>query len=279
MDWIKKGLNYFIFGNFFIAVVAVVMTVSSYFTFGLKINIFLLAFVFAGTLCSYSLHWFLSEEPLPGKERENWTLSHKKLLVSSFLLSIPACIFLFLKLENHPRMYASVLGLATFLYTAPKIPFRPFILLRKIAFGKTFYLAFVWTFTTVILPLSEWNLEKSTEVWLFFLYRLSVLLPICVLFDYKDKESDLQQGLSGLVYRLSWKQTIYLIFGCLFVFFLSCIGLTFGNARWIYGFWLALPGIALLLLLPQYEKPAPDYYYYIYLDGLMMGSGLISWFV
>ncbi len=277
MSWVRKGINYLIFGNLFIAVVAVVMAETSYSIFYFPSNALLLLFVFFGTLCSYSLHWFLSGETLVGREREAWTLAHKQFLLGTFFLSAPACLYLFFQLDFRSQLYACGLGLATFLYTAPKIPFQPFVILRKIAIGKTVYLALVWTLTTIFLPLAEWEMEESPEVWLFFLNRLALILPICILFDSKDKESDLQQGLKNIVYSLTWKQTKVVVLFCLLVFFLSAWAFVWEDFEWRSFLQLAGPGLGLALLLPIHQQKPSDYYYYFWLDGLMMGTGLLHW--
>ena len=274
MESLKKVFHYFLFGNFFIALVATVMAESCYSFFNFPSNPLILLFLFFGTLCSYSLHWFLSGETLVGKEREAWNLSHKNFLLVVFGVSTLASLLLFFLLEPETQALSLVLALATFLYTAPKLPFQPFVFLRRLAFGKTIYLAAVWTITTVLLPLSEWDMLQSPYSWMFVIHRLLLILPICVLFDSKDKESDQQQGIKNIVYSLTWKETQWVIISCIFLYILSSYGLVFDDFNLRLFLQLALPGVGLAILLPLHEKKPSDYYYYLWLDGLMMGSGI-----
>ena len=84
---IKSVFNYFIFGNFFIALCAVVMFVQVKYMFALNIDLYFIPFIFFSTLCSYSLHWWLTKHLNPASVRLDWTSQHKKFLIVLFVIS------------------------------------------------------------------------------------------------------------------------------------------------------------------------------------------------
>src|SRR5690606_20360776 len=97
-------------------------------------------------------------------------------------------------------------ALLTFLYSAPKLPQRAFVWLRKIAVGKTLFLTFVWMYVTTLLPalISEVLVTWSTAS--LALHRFFLIYAICILFDFRDVEADKQQGIRSLITFLPEKQ-------------------------------------------------------------------------
>ena len=109
-------------------------------------NNYFLFFVFFSTITSYSFHWYLTTESAIPSPRIEWGERNKTLHLVLFIIGIIGTgIF--------------------FLYTAPKIPHPLFRSLRKIAVGKTLFLAMVWMFVTTILPIEiaeqPWKTEFS----------------------------------------------------------------------------------------------------------------------
>ena len=80
-----------------------------------------------------------------------------------------------------------------------------FRVLRKVALGKTIFLAFVWMYVTTILPAiisdSEWN----TSYVLFVVSRFFQIYAICILFDWRDREDDKADGIRSLITYLNEK--------------------------------------------------------------------------
>jgi hypothetical protein len=107
----------------------------------------------------------------------------------------------------------------TFLYSAPKIPFPPFNHLKKIAVGKTIFLSLVWTHTTAILPLVLSNVHWQDQHFLFVINRFFLIYPICILFDYRDREEDKREGIKSMITHFSEKGIKALFYSSLLIFF------------------------------------------------------------
>src|ERR1041385_6048063 len=130
---------------------------------GKPINNYLLAFVFFSTVCSYNFHWALTPNLIAPSHRLQWDGKHKSY---QFLLSIAGLMgaaFCFFFIKDH-WFYIGISAIFTFLYSAPKISFPPFQWLKKVAFGKTIFLAMTWTYVTAVLPIlieGELGTEKA----------------------------------------------------------------------------------------------------------------------
>ena len=149
----NRVFNLFIFSNVFIAACAALMVVQTYtFLLDSPANIYFVCFVLCSTICSYSFHWYLTPGSIILSPRIKWTHENRLTLLFLFFIGlIGSGIFFCYLLPYWIWLFLS--AVMTFLYSAPKIPHKYFRLLRKIALGKTIFLALVWTHVTTILPI------------------------------------------------------------------------------------------------------------------------------
>jgi 4-hydroxybenzoate polyprenyltransferase len=233
----------------------------------------LTGFIASSTLLSYNLHWFLVNDELRHSDRIKWTRKHKYLLLLLAITGAAFAAFYFYRIRQNWIQLIIPASIAM-IYTAPKIP--ALHKLKALAYGKTFLLAFTWTYVTVIMPLWIYGNEWSSTSLLFCLNRFFLIYPICLLFDYRDREEDLEQGLTTLPARISTK-TLGIIFYIIVTLFFSSTLLLLNK-----GFLdkeiliLLIPGIILAFLYPMTRRNFSDYLYYFILDGLMMLSAILS---
>ena len=250
------------------------MFLQAKYMFALNIDFYFIPFIFFSTLCSYSLHWSLTKHLNPASARLNWTSRHKKFLVWLFIISFVCTDITFIPIA---RYYLTLLPLAfiTFMYTAPKIPMKLFLFIRRIAVLKTTYLTLVWVFTTSVLPVvvsgSPWKYEMS----LFVINRFLLIYPICVLFDYRDREEDRLEGIKNIATALSPRGLDYvfslsMILNLLSAFLFQSV---FGN--WFYTASCIIPALLLIFTYRISKNSKSDLWFYFYLDGLMALSGVI----
>ena len=239
-----------------------------------EINWVLVAFVFSSTICSYSFHWFLTSHSLLPSERIQWLKKYKTVhAVFFFLGAIGAAISFFQLLAYWEWLV--VAAIATFLYSAPKIPHPLFRMLRKVALGKTIFLAFVWMFVTTVLPIVVTEQEWTTAYWLFVIGRFFFIYAICILFDYRDRADDRQAGIRSLITYFDEK-------GIAVVFTLSLLAATVMTLL-LLNYSYSAVDIALLMIpiaitaaLYNYaRRHFADMFYYFVMDGLMALSALL----
>lgn len=233
-----------------------------------------LFFVFFSTITSYSFHWYLTTDSVIPSPRMQWLERNRHIHVILFIIgSIGTGIFFF---SLFPYWHWLLLSaLITFLYTAPKIPHPLFRSLRKIATGKTLFLAFVWMFVTTILPLEIAEQEWKTEYYFFIAHRFFLIYAICMLFDYRDREDDKIAGVRSMISFMSEKGINVLFWFVLILFSISTILLSRYGVSYLYVAILLLPGIIVTVLFNYSKKHFTDNFYYFVLDGMMAFSSLL----
>jgi hypothetical protein len=273
-------LQFVLFSNIYIALCAVMMCQATAQLFRLNLSDTYLVFLFSGTLGSYSLHWYLTDTSTEDTRRGRWNQRHKQLLLGIFLGTVAVGLWLLSYLQSFLFDLLPVV-LLTFLYTAPKINWQLFSILRRIAVFKSIYLALIWTYVTAAVP---FLLAKPTELpaglflgtWL--LNRFLLIYSIALWFDYRDRAIDVQSKWLTIASMLTESQVRRYFYGIMFCFGLTIVvlyklGLSGGAIMC-----LSAPIILLGLTVRRIVAHPSDYGYYIYLDGLLMLSGILLTF-
>jgi 4-hydroxybenzoate polyprenyltransferase len=242
--------------------------------FQLQLPFALYLFVFSGSVCSYNFHWYLAPPGFTEKSsKQKWSLSNKKIHLVLFVIGLTgAGVSAFLLLEHW--FWLGVTAFLTFLYSAPLIEHPFTIWLRRIAIGKTIYLAIAWMHVTTLLPLVMESGIISTPHIFFVLNRFFFIYAICIVFDRRDAKSDRKAGIKSLITYLSPKGVDRLFWFTLLLVLATTYGLlnTFTTADTII---LLLPALIMGLLYNYSKRNTSDYLYYFLLDGLMALSAPI----
>ena len=146
---------------------------------------------------------------------------------------------------------------------------------QKIAVGKTIFLSLVWTHITAILPLLLQNIQWQDEHFIFAINRYFLIYPVCILFDYRDREEDRKEGIKSMITLFPEKGINVLFYSCLSIFVITTVALYLAGMPLFYCIALFLPGLIVALVYQYSKKTTSDYYYYFFLDGLMMFSAVL----
>lgn len=274
MRWGLSFLRGLVFSNIFIAICAVAMCWQTIYLYQLQEADALLPFVFFSTLCSYSFHWVLSYNTAGDSSRENWLKRYRRLHIALLIASFAGIAYYGISLLEWWHWLAAS-AVITFLYSAPKIPWTAFRWLRKVAYGKTIFLAMVWTHVTTVLPLVMSDTVWNNSFTLFVLGRFFLIYSICIIFDLRDREHDRSIGIRSLITWLNSRQI-----GRLFIFSLT-VFVSFTILLFRTGFSitevaiLLLPGLLTALSYPIAVRKYSDLLYYGWLDGLMALSAFL----
>lgn len=269
--FLQKAFDFFVFSSLFIALCAVLMVVQTCILFQIPLNWSLLAFVFSGSVCSYNFHWFLTPPHTNNpSEKTLWNINYRHVHFVLFIAGlIGAGISALLLLENW--FWLGITALLTFLYTAPKIEHPAFIWLRKVAMGKTIFLAFAWMHITVLLPMLIAHKSLHAAEICFAVNRFFFIYAICIIFDRRDVEEDRRHGVKSMIVILNDKGIDRLFWGSVITTALTLVILSF----WVSFVTVIILSIVLILVGILYQpskKNHSDYLYYFILDGLMMLS-------
>lgn len=268
--------HFLIYSNLFIAICAVLMVCQT----GMLLlheppDFAIIAFIFFASICSYSFHWYLTPDIDLPSSRLRWVKRNRWVHLAFFFTGLPGVIYYAIALINHwPWLLLS--AFITFLYSAPKIPHPWFRMLRKVALGKTIFLAFVWMYVTTILPLQLDGTPWSPDFYLFAGGRFFLIYAICILFDYRDREYDRSIGIRSLITRLNEKGIARLFVLSLLLFALLTLLLLQYDYSYKITALLLLPGIIVAGMYRYATQNFSDTLYYFVLDGLMALSSVLT---
>jgi len=175
--------------------------------------------------------------------------------------------------------WLSVPVVLTFLYSAPKLPYAPFSWLKKVAIGKTLYLSLVWLYVTTLAPIILGGRHWQPAYMFYACSRFFLIYPICIIFDYRDRESDRRDGIRSMITYFSERGINVLFYGSLMVFFITTVALAFTGFSLPVVIALLVPGFIVLALYKTARNNFSDYLFYFVLDGLMMLSSLFTLFL
>ena len=270
------SFRFFVYSNLFITICAVLMVSQSYqLLLRTDPDPYLLGFVFFSTICSYSFHWYLSSDSAPDSPRSLWQAQYQYVHVVLFIVGAIGSALFFYLLARH-WFWLLLSAIPTFLYTAPKIPHKYFRTLRKIALGKTIFLAMVWMYVTTILPVAVNKTAWRTDITLFVISRFFLIYAICILFDRRDRKEDRAKGIRSLITYLNEKGIKTLFIFSLAVFAVSTTSLLYFDFSMLIILLLLIPGIITATLYNYSLQNVSDVLYYFSLDGLMALSSVLT---
>ncbi len=277
MNAAGKLLRFYIYSNLFIATCAVLMVNQTcHLLLNTAPDIYFTCFVFFAAICSYSFHWYLTATDMEtASPRMLWLGRNRNIHVFFFFTGLAgAALSCFFLLEYWPLLLGS--AFITFLYSAPKIPHPYFRQLRKVALGKTIFLAFVWTHVTTIFPLLISDQPWKPVFTLFVVSRFFLVYAICILFDYRDREYDRKVGIRSLITWLSEGGITTLFVVSLLIFATATVSMCLFGYSFSVLSTLLIPGAITAALYNHARKNFSDFLYYFVLDGLMALSALLS---
>ena len=276
---LKSGWSFFIYSNLFIAGCAALMTAQSGILFGTGVyNPKLVLFVFFATLSSYSFHWYFTGPSVIHSPRLLWLQQNRWVHVLFFITGLAGSLILFFTAFTEYWLWIAAAVIATFLYSAPKIPNRYLQQLRKLALGKTIFLAAVWTYVTTVLPFLIQAASWGTAHTLFTLSRYFAVYMICILFDYRDRTDDKNAGIRSLITFMEPAGISRLFLFSFLIFILATLGLYKQGITTETVIILLVPGFIVAALYRHATWDFGDMLYYFVLDGLMAFSAGLTLF-
>lgn len=176
-----------------------------------------------------------------------------------------------------PRRIIAVcvlLGLLSFAYSLPFLPFKNKKRLRDFGWIKIIVLGIVWTVVTTVLPIIYW--ENSLAAYPYeILIRFSFLFTLCIAFDIRDMQTDLEANIFTLPNLIGLTNSYRLMDTTLILFVSLSV---FQYAR--YPVIEKLIGALLTAVVTKwaiyYTKKHPsDRAYLSWVDGVMLLYGLL----
>jgi 4-hydroxybenzoate polyprenyltransferase len=272
---LKQFLLFLVYSNLFIAACAVLMVQQTAYLFsGNIVSPDLVRFVFFSTLCSYSFHYYLTTQSVVPSQRIIWLKKNRQVHTVFFIVGLAGAVFFFIRLKEF-GLWLLPAVVATFLYSAPKIPHSLFHILRKVAIGKTIFLSFIWMYVTSVLPIIVSGIDWNNGHTLYAASRFFFIYCICILFDYRDRGDDKLAGVRSLITFLSEKNITRLFIFSWVIFAALTILLSNYHISTLDIILLLAPGLLLAMIYNYARRNFSDMVYYVWLDGLMALSAML----
>ncbi|HEX4958259.1 MAG TPA: hypothetical protein VFV46_08790 [Lacibacter sp.] len=260
------------------AVCAAVLCVQTLLLLNEGTGDFLLAgFVFAATLFSYNLHFFLASAKSDASEQLSWFRKTYKLTVYVIIAAMVAALSLFLYLKDI-RYFVIAAVLLNASYTAPLLLKKSLKLPLLLTFVKSYFVGFTWAFATVVLPLVIIQKQPAIAEVAVFFHRFMLVSIATLLFDYRDRSRDLQWGVRTPANMLNAKQ-YDLFYGVNILLFTLSAGLLMAAVPSPWQWLQVLPCIYLWWLYRVSKKRTDDLFYLSWVDGSLFLSAILSLFL
>jgi 4-hydroxybenzoate polyprenyltransferase len=270
----RAVLHWIFYGNIFVAVCAVCMTLETYLILDIPISYQytfpLLPIVFCSTFFIYNIDLIAKPDGFEAKVasgRLEWRIKHRSvinivnifvglfIMVISFYSSYEAFLFF---------LHLAIISLAY--YFSFEIGAAKIISLRKVPFLKAFVITYVWAGSSVLLPALKNGMSLgSSEVLQLFIERYLFLFALAVIFDIRDLSFDVQH-IRTIPGRFGSNKTkvislILLLIACLMVF------IHYQNTYLISAFILSFIIAAVLIYIARADSG--EYYFLFLVDGAM----------
>ena len=279
---VYKVINLILYGNFWIALGSLMLLFQTTLIYQQKIYFDALSgFVFSGTLFLYALHRIVGISKSHAYfQLERYTVitrykRHIQIYAALGATIATICFFLL----NRPTQLAIIVpGLLSLGYVLPVLGNKK--RLRDLDNIKIFLVAIVWAWITVLLPAIAYDLVPRQGVFLSFIERCLFVFAITLPFDIRDLKVDAESAVATLPARWGVPQTKKVAIG------LVLIALGINIYCWIQLYYsipimvvLSITYLITIILIKIITPRRSDYFYTGLIDGTMVLSGCLVWFV
>lgn len=287
---LKNLLRFVLYGNYFVALCAVVLCIETSMQLEVSLNNFLFyLFIFAASVSFYTVAYLGEASPATASRRSRWYLKNKKIIkishtVLTGIMVVTGCYLAYLNFHNLHYLtlpdyfLAAIFPLAGLSYYGISIVPGANLNLRKAGWLKPFVIGFVWAGIVTVYPLLYHQVETGNiyrlsffSFW-FFVKNWMFITVLCIMFDIKDYAADYNHRIKTFVVQVGLRKTIfYIIIPLSLLGFISYIIFVsihhFPFTRILFN---CVPFILLIAVAYSLHRRKPILYYLAVIDGLML---------
>jgi hypothetical protein len=182
---IRKFVELIIYGNIWVSLGAVALTLNTFLVMDWTINDDLLLLVFFATMLSYCFQRIVKHTSgaIINSTRHQWVYNQKQFLYMLIIISFCISGYLFFTLFSfYELLYFSPL-IAIALFYAVKLFNKS---LRDIPFIKIILIAFSWAAVTVLIPAYINEEASANDTWALFILNFIYIFALVIPFDIRD---------------------------------------------------------------------------------------------
>lgn len=214
MKHFKNVFDLYINSSIHVSFAVVAFTVITCLESGLKLNFYLLGFVFFATVSGYNFVKYAGIAKL-----HHLSLAKNLRIIQIFsLLSFFALLYLIFQLDRQVLIASMILGVLTLLYAVPVLGSQKN--LRSLPGLKIFIIALVWAGSTVLLPYIDNEAIIQKTVIVDFIQRFMLVVVLTLPFEIRDLKYDENQ-LGTIPQRLGVGMTRVFGTGLLLIIFIA----------------------------------------------------------
>lgn len=274
----KSVIRFSFFHHIVIALCAAALCVQTKLFYSLfDYPLTLISFVFFATLLSYNVHFTFAARKSTSTDQLLWFHRTKTFTLVFNLLTLLATLWFWWKIrEITVLILISILINAS--YTAPLLLKNPIKLPSYLTFIKSYFIGFVWSYATVVLPLAFFHVEPEMNEIFLFVSRILLVALATMIFDYRDKLRDFESGVHTPANLMNEKQftVFFLINVLIYLFTIVFLAYRFSNSAHLLQI---IPGLVLIYLLRESKRQDNDLFYLGWVDGVLILSSLLSLFL
>jgi 4-hydroxybenzoate polyprenyltransferase len=266
--------------NIYISLAAVFLTVETQIQLGMQPQWHAYLFIiFFATLFEYNLHRFitiLTNKKALDSNKHKWVKEHLYPFYVLVFISVVGFIAVALMAKRVVLYTLAPIAILTLFYSTPVFKNKKNIFrFREIPYMKIVMISFVWSASTILLPIIQANRSYyNLHVLLMLMERFFFVFAITIPFDIRDIEADKQDGLKTIPLLFN-EQVSYFISYIALVFFFLIACFNYHDVGIIIA--LGVSAITTFISLSSIKIRALPYYHYGVLDGTMLLQGLLVW--
>ncbi|HMR18712.1 MAG TPA: hypothetical protein PKA53_05395 [Sphingobacterium sp.] len=265
-----KLYHFLIFTNVMIALAAVAQCLLTYIILGEPMNPFIVLIEGTATLLLYNMSLWLSKPNKPQASpyhRTRWVFARPALFWTNSLMACCLLLYSFLHVQFYTVVFLGFIGIVSLAYGLPLFRFRGKRGgLRQVPGLKLFHIAFVWSLSSVGLPVVELWASGFIVDWgvANYLGVLKILfLLICTLpFDIRDMEQDSYYHLKTIPHMIGKQRAKGL---CYIFLWAHILLIAIAPYPIVIKAGLILTNIFIIFLLRLFLFRKPKAYHHVYL--------------
>jgi hypothetical protein len=286
-----KLTQHIFFGNYFVALCAVALSIEAQVQQNLKPNTYLYyILVFSLTVLYYSKAYLLTDSnPNPQNPRSIWYGKNKSVIKISmsflFTLTLINTLYILIRhfssilfLETKIWLLIAAFPVFSVLYYGVSFLDKTGVSLRRYGWLKPFVISIVWSGVVTIYPTIfyaishdiKFQIENTTM--LLFCKNFLFISVLCIMFDIKDYAMDYNYQLKTFAVSFGLKKTIECVILPLCLASLG-IYILFSTTFQLHPFRIVFntfPYIATVIVAIRLYRRKNIFYYLIIIDGLML---------
>lgn len=212
MNKLKQFLNFYIQSSLHVAISAISFSFLSCYRANFNISTTLLLFIFSSTVLGYNFIKFFGRSKIKSNYGAEMILKIKILSILCFFV----LLITIYKLSVELIIIVFLLSFVILFYDSP---INNFAGLRSIKGFKIYIISFVWSVTTVTLPILEANLQFELSQVKLFIERFIFVFVLMLPFEIRDMSKD-DNKLSTIPQKIGIRSTKFVGYFALLVVFI-----------------------------------------------------------